>query len=86
MTGDKYEDYPEDHPDHESFDGPKVLQIATDIKDYGNKAYKSGDLRLGLDKYLKGLRYLHNFDAGDSEKGVAEQMSTLHVALECVTA
>lgn len=36
-----------------------VLKIATDSKEFGNKAFKSGDAALALDKYQKGLRYLN---------------------------
>jgi peptidyl-prolyl isomerase D len=39
-------------------DGETVLRIATELKDLGNRAFKEGDIELGLDKYQKGLRYL----------------------------
>lgn len=55
--GDPYEDFPEDCS--EELGAPKILKIATDCKDFGNKAFKAGDVNLGLDKYEKGLRYLH---------------------------
>ena len=55
-TGDKYEDFPED--EDPELDGAKVLVIASQLKEFGNKAFKSADLELGLEKYQKGLRYL----------------------------
>ena len=67
-TGDLYEDYPEDHG--KDLKGPEILQIANDLKDFGNKAFKSGDLNLALAKYQKGLRYLNEYpetSAGDVE-------------------
>ena len=60
-TGDAYEDYPDDHPSHEDLTGPEYLKIATNVKEYGNKAFKGGDLQLGLEKYLKALRYLNEY-------------------------
>jgi peptidyl-prolyl isomerase D len=38
--------------------GEIVLRIATELKEFGNKAFKAGDIETGLDKYQKGLRYL----------------------------
>jgi peptidyl-prolyl isomerase D len=55
--GDPYEDFPEDCAD--PLDAASILKIAADCKDYGNKAFKAGDLNLALDKYQKGLRYLN---------------------------
>lgn len=56
-TGDPYEDFPEDQG--QELKAPEVLKIATECKDFGNKAFKEGDLNLGLDKYQKGIRYLN---------------------------
>ena len=56
-TGDTYEEFPEDVKD--DFKGVEILKIATELKDFGNKAFKSGDIDVGLDKYQKGLRYLN---------------------------
>ncbi|KAH8670867.1 cyclophilin-like domain-containing protein [Xylariales sp. PMI_506] len=55
--GDAHEDFPEDLD--EELSASKVLQIAGDCKEFGNKAFKSGDFSLALDKYQKGLRYLN---------------------------
>src|SRR6186713_61499 len=61
-TGDPYEDYPEDQKDSEKeWTGDEILTIATTLKDLGNSAFKSGDQKLGIAKYLKGLRYLHEY-------------------------
>jgi len=56
-TGDPYEDFPEDQGS--SFSGEEIIKIATDLKGFGNTAFKAGNLNLGLDKYQKGLRYLN---------------------------
>lgn len=58
-TGDKYEDYPQDC--QEELKGTDYLRIATELKEMGNKAFKSGDAELGLEKYQKGLRYLNEY-------------------------
>lgn len=42
-------------------DGATVLRIGLELKEFGNKAFKSGDIELGLDKYEKGLRYLAEY-------------------------
>ncbi|KAL8965092.1 MAG: hypothetical protein Q9183_004036, partial [Haloplaca sp. 2 TL-2023] len=56
-TGDPYEDFPEDQG--KEIKAPETCKIANELKDFGNKAYKSGDLNLAIDKYQKGLRYLN---------------------------
>lgn len=55
--GDQYEDFPEDCG--EELGAQKILTIATACKEFGNKAFKAGDVNLGLGKYEKGLRYLN---------------------------
>lgn len=88
-TGDKYEDFPEDQADGE-LSGPEVLKIATDLKDLGNTAFKKSkgsdqkELRLALNKYEKGLRYLNEYpDAGEESQQAdsAAQLSTLKFSL-----
>jgi peptidyl-prolyl isomerase D len=59
-TGDTYEDYPEDaKTGDQEFPAAEVLKIAGEVKEFGNKAYKAGNVVLGLEKYQKGLRYLN---------------------------
>ncbi|KAF2186320.1 peptidyl-prolyl cis-trans isomerase D [Zopfia rhizophila CBS 207.26] len=61
-TGDPYEDYPDDQKTADKdFTGEEILKIATELKDLGNAAFKAGNLQLGLSKYQKGLRYLHEY-------------------------
>lgn len=61
-TGDQYEDYPEDQKQGgEEFNGSEIVKIATELKDMGNKAFKEQKLDVGLSKYQKGLRYLHEY-------------------------
>jgi peptidyl-prolyl isomerase D len=82
-TGDQYEDYPEDQPGMDDVKAALVIKIASELKDYGTKAFKAGDLSLGLDKYQKALRYLNEYptaeegDAPDSQK----QLNSLRFAL-----
>jgi peptidyl-prolyl isomerase D len=61
VTGDPYEDYPEDQKPDEEWKGEEILKIATELKDLGNSAFKKGDLVLGVTKYAKALRYLHEY-------------------------
>ena len=82
-TGDPYEDFPEDQPDHDKFDGSESIKIATELKEYGNKAFKGGDLTIGLDKYQKGLRYLNEYPSAQESdpKEIAEQLKALRFTL-----
>ncbi|KAF2236405.1 peptidyl-prolyl cis-trans isomerase 1 [Viridothelium virens] len=80
-TGDPYEDFPEDQG--EDLSGTSIVKIATELKDLGNKAFKAGDLTLGLAKYQKGLRYLHEYpEAQDSDpKDLNQQLKSLKFTL-----
>ncbi|KAF2748323.1 peptidyl-prolyl cis-trans isomerase D [Sporormia fimetaria CBS 119925] len=63
-TGDPYEDFPEDQlPSGSEWTGTQILAIATALKELGTKAFKSSDLTLGLTKYQKAIRYLHEYPA-----------------------
>ena len=73
--GDTYEDFPEDSPEGEELDADKILSIATACKDFGTKAFKAGQLELGLEKYQKGLRYLN--EEPDLDKASAETVQGL---------
>ena len=81
-TGDSYEDFPEDQG--KDFKGPEVLQIASELKEFGNKAFKTGDLNLALSKYQKGLRYLNEYpealpdDPAQLSKDMTHLRFTLH--------
>lgn len=81
-AGDPYEDFPEDHQG-EQLNAPLVYKIAAELKDYGNTAFKSGNLSLGLDKYQKGLRYLNEFSEPeeDDPKELHGMMRALRFAL-----
>jgi peptidyl-prolyl isomerase D len=65
VTGDPYEDFPEDQKPNadEDWKGDDILKIATELKDMGNAAFKKQDLNLGIKKYQKSLRYLHEYPA-----------------------
>ncbi|KAF2805040.1 peptidyl-prolyl cis-trans isomerase 1 [Mytilinidion resinicola] len=83
-TGDPFEDYPEDQATPEKeLTGADILKIASTLKDLGNTAFKAGNLKLGLAKYQKGLRYLHEYpeplDSDPPELG--KQLSALKFSL-----
>ena len=80
-TGDPYEDFPEDQG--EDIPGTTIIKIASDLKDLGTKAFKAGDLSLGLAKYQKGLRYLREHpEAQDSDPtDLNEQLESLKFSL-----
>lgn len=65
-TGDPYEDFPDDQG--EDLKGTEYFKIASELKDMGNKAFKSGDNELGIEKYQKALRYLNEYpETNDSD-------------------
>lgn len=80
-TGDPYEDFPEDQG--EDLKGPEILKIAQASKEYGNKAFKGGDLNLALDKYQKGLRYLNEYPEALKEDPaeLAQQLTAIRFSL-----
>ncbi|KAJ5885190.1 hypothetical protein N7495_009700 [Penicillium taxi] len=81
-TGDPYEDFPEDFQGEE-LTAPLAFKIASDLKGFGNTAFKSGDCEMGLEKYQKGLRYLNEFPepAEGDPKELGEQMKAVRFAL-----
>ncbi|KAI1826100.1 cyclophilin-like domain-containing protein [Xylaria intraflava] len=85
--GDKYEDFPEDQADSTPLDALKVLQIASDCKEFGNKAFKASDILTGLEKYQKGLRYLNEEpDLSDAAADTKTKLSALRFTLNCNSA
>lgn len=80
-TGDPYEDFPEDQG--EEIPGPEIVKIATDLKTRGTDAFKKGDLTLGLAKYQKALRYLHEYPEPlpNDPPELGSQLSSLKIAL-----
>ena len=82
-TGDPYEDFPEDQPGHDSFTGPQIMKIAGELKDYGNKAFKAGNLTIGLDKYQKGIRYLNEYPSAQESDPpeMGSQLTSLRFTL-----
>jgi peptidyl-prolyl isomerase D len=78
--GDPYEDFPEDC--NEELDAKKILKIASECKDYGNKAFKAGNVPVGLEKYQKGLRYLNEEPELDKETPeTIKELSALRFSL-----
>ncbi|MCJ1273971.1 peptidyl-prolyl cis-trans isomerase cpr6 [Puttea exsequens] len=80
-TGDVYEEFPDDQD--EEFKGSQIIEIATNLKEYGNKAFKAGDINLALDKYQKGLRYLNEYPEASPEDppGLSKQLTHLRFTL-----
>jgi peptidyl-prolyl isomerase D len=80
--GDKYEDFPEDEPTP-PHSAQKCLQVAADCKDFGNKAFKAGDIAVALEKYSKGIRYLNEDPDLENEPAETKQkLDALRAALE----
>ncbi|EJT77057.1 peptidyl-prolyl cis-trans isomerase [Gaeumannomyces tritici R3-111a-1] len=85
--GDKYEDFPEDEEGADSEKGvtaAHVIQVASDCKEFGNKAFKAGDLAVALEKYQKGLRYLNeepDLDADGTPADAKQKMDALRFTL-----
>lgn len=79
--GDPYEDFPEDCEEAD-LQPQNILKIATACKDYGTKAFKAGNLELGLDKYQKGIRYLNEEPELDKEPPETKQgLDALRISL-----
>ena len=80
-TGDPYEDFPDDQG--EDLKGEEYYKIAADLKDYGNKAFKGGDLDVGIEKYQKALRYLNEYPAANDTdpKDLQGKLDTLRSTL-----
>ena len=88
VTGDPYEDYPEDSG-VDLTDAAAILKIAGELKDLGNKAFKSDNKQLALSKYQKGLRYLQELtdpDESDNSKDILQQQATLKFTLHANSA
>lgn len=79
-TGDPYEDFPDDQgSDLKEAD---YIKIATELKEFGNKAFKAGDTETGIDKYQKGLRYLNSlFSMDKSAKDIDSSAFALQFTL-----
>ncbi|KAL2264453.1 hypothetical protein VTK26DRAFT_18 [Humicola hyalothermophila] len=81
--GDEYEDYPEDQvTGDEALPASQILKIATDCKEFGNKAFKDQNVRVALGKYQKGLRYLNEDPDLDNEpEDTKGKMDALRISL-----
>lgn len=80
-TGDPYEDFPDDQGTE--MKGEEYYKIALDLKDFGNKAFKAGDLEVGIEKYQKALRYLNEYPAANDgdPKDLQENIDSLRFTL-----
>lgn len=83
-TGDPYEDFPEDQKQgEEELKGTEIVKIAGDLKDMGTAAFKAQNIEVGLAKYQKGLRYLHEYPEpieGDPAE-LGPQLEALKISL-----
>ncbi|GAP83114.1 putative peptidyl-prolyl cis-trans isomerase [Rosellinia necatrix] len=86
--GDAYEDFPEDEvTEGAPLDAARVLQVASDCKEFGNKAFKAGDILTGLEKYQKGLRYLNEEpDLSEADDDAKAKLASLRFTLNCNSA
>lgn len=64
-TGDRYEEYVEDEPTVDINKPETVFKAVSEIKDHGNKLFKEGKFDLALKKYLKAIRYMHEYHEDD---------------------
>lgn len=83
-TGDAYEDFPEDQPkEGEEWKLEEIVKIVEDLKQMGNTAFKSGEQKLGLEKYQKALRYLHEYPAAleNDDKDAFAKLNKLKISL-----
>lgn len=80
-TGDPYEDFPDDQGTN--LTGEEYYKIAADLKDFGNKAFKAGDIETGIEKYQKGLRYLSEYSppTGDESPELKANVDSLRFVL-----
>ena len=82
--GDPYEDFPDDEKKGEDdLPATQILKIATDLKGYGNAAFKNKELALAVDKYQKGLRYVREYPErleGDPEN-IMTELNKLRVSM-----
>nr|POE54361.1 41 kda peptidyl-prolyl cis-trans isomerase [Quercus suber] len=83
-TGDTYEDFPEDQlPQGQEWKGEDIVKIAETLKDFGSQAFKGKQVSLGLAKYQKALRYLHEYPAplDTDPPTLGEKLTRLRVSL-----
>jgi peptidyl-prolyl isomerase D len=66
----------------------RVIKIATDIKEYGTKAFKAQDYRVGLEKYQKALRYVSEIPepAESDPPDTGKQLNALKYSLQANSA
>jgi len=85
-TGDPYENFPDDHDGLLS--GSDYARIATELKEIGNKMFKTGNFALAQAKYEKGLRYAKEYmEVQDGDpKELGEALTGLRFTLNNNTA
>lgn len=64
-------------------DGPTIAKVGAEIKEFGTKAFKAGDIELAVEKYQKALRYLSQWPApeDDDPKDLWPALQQLRFAL-----
>ncbi|KAK4133788.1 hypothetical protein BT67DRAFT_43889 [Trichocladium antarcticum] len=80
--GDEYEEFPEDQVKGDDvLSAAEIVKIANECKEFGNMAFKSGDLSVALGKYQKGLRYLNEEPKVDESADTMDKTSALRISL-----
>lgn len=84
--GDEYEDSPDDQcKEGEELKADEVMTIANELKEMGTKAFKEQNLKAGLEKYQKSLRYIRAYpEPLDGQPSSHEgQIDALKISLFC---
>lgn len=80
--GDEYEEFPEDQVKGDDvLSAADIVKIANECKEFGNLAFKSGDVSVALGKYQKGLRYLNEEPKVDESADTMDKVSALRISL-----
>jgi len=80
--GDVVPGFPEDN-NIQSEDGEKILEIADNVRQIGNKLFSAGDHANAVKKYEKALRYLNFCQGYDTEKIKAAKVPCLSNSAAC---
>lgn len=80
-TGDKYEEYVEDETSVDINKPETIFNAVKDIKENGTQLFKEGKYSLALKKYLKAIRYMHEYHEDDLTEEDGESLRTLSSSL-----
>lgn len=80
-TGDRYEEYVEDENTVDINKPDTVFKAVKEIKEHGTQLFKKGQYSLALKKYLKAIRYMHEYHEDDLTEEDGESLWTLSSSL-----